>query len=71
MDEGFVGSGDGFEVLDAFEFTFVGAVVVEFGAADNFDGAEGAEGVAAEPDFSVSARADFFQQFEFGQLGRG
>ena len=71
VDEAGVFSGDGFELHDAFEFAFEGAVEFEVFAADDFDGAEGAGDGAGEPDFAVAALADAAEDFVVGDVRGG
>jgi len=56
--------------LDASELAFKRAVVIEGVAIDDFYGAPTAQNIAREPDFAVTAAADFAQQFVIGNGGR-
>ncbi len=70
VDKAFVAARNRFEAADAGELAFVGSGVLEVVAIDDFDGAPGAEGVAGEPDFAVSALADAPDQLVIGNVWR-
>src|SRR5262245_927725 len=62
-DQALVRARHGLELLDAAELAFEGAVFVKRSPTDNLDGSVGADDVASQPHFAVSARAHATQQF--------
>ena len=70
IDHAFVRARDRLELLDAGILSFVGALVLETVAIDDFDGAIRANHVARQPDLAIAAEANQAQQFVIGNLWR-
>src|SRR5689334_17104517 len=58
IDEARMAAGNGLELLNAFELPFIGTLVVELRAVDNFHRAIGSDNVPGEPNLAVAALAD-------------
>jgi hypothetical protein len=65
-----VRTGDWLELEQALEFALEMFGALEALAVDNFHRAQGADGIARQPDFAVSAVPDLTKQFMIGNLRR-
>jgi hypothetical protein len=62
VDEAFVRTRDGLELLDAIELALEGTAILEIFAIDNFYGSVAAQCVTRQPHLAVSATTDTPQQ---------